>query len=573
MPTIVRRLEIDCRAREGGNRGARPQHTTRLRSVMALSQVLEEAAHGATTVQVARSGPVSGGALWEDAGAVAGWLQSTYPPGSVVGIALRADRHALTLLLGAWRAGFTVASLPQPSRRTNAAAHHPQIAAALAAAGAVALFVDRTVADEMGTLDSVPVHAFDTLPVTAAPVTEGGSPALIQFSSGSTGSPKGVRLPGRAIVANTGAILDMLAPDSPLVTYSWLPLSHDMGLIGAFLTTWLSGAQSRMGAASMILDEPEAFTRAPGSWLRRCADLGANATAGPTFALDLLAQRFPDPAPDLRRLRTIIVGAEPVRADVLQRFTEAAKGSGLATTALRPAYGLAETAVAATMLETDARWRTLTLDAAALAAGRVVHAPGGRKLVSCGRPVPGAQLRIAAEASEVGIIELRGPSMMEGYLNGEVRTTDEWFPTGDLGFIADGDLYVVGRSDDRLIVAGRNVYPSDVEHAAGSVAEVRQPLVAAIDDGHGRFLVVAALRRSRLDTDAARAVAVRIRRAVGAEIGLAPTAVVFSSARKFPLTPSGKVQRRAIAAALADGSLAVSHRITFGVRGLSSHRS
>lgn len=533
---------------------------------MDLVGLLEEAAHGATTLQVPGSSPVSGGELWEDAGSVAGWLQSSQPAGSVVAVALRADRHAITLLLGAWRGGFTVASLPQPSRTTDGEAYHAQVAAALETSGAVALFVSRSLADGLRPFDDVVVHPFDTLPTTAPPASRGGSPALIQFSSGSTSAPKGVRLSGSALLANTGALLDVLAPEEGLVSYSWLPLSHDMGLIGTFLTTWLAGAPSRLGEAAIVLDEPETFARSPGSWLRRCAEIGANGTAGPTFALDLLARRFPYPAPDLRRLRSLIVGAEPVRADVLRRFTEMAESTGLSPTTLRPAYGLAETAVAATMTPIDTPWRTLTVDAAGLAAGRVVPNADGQELVSCGRPIPGVAMRVRASPGEVGGIELRGPSLMDGYVGRDNLAQDEWFATGDLGFFEGGELYVVGRSDDRLIVAGRNVYPSDVEYAAGTVPEVRHPLVAAIDDGGGKFLVVAALRRSRLDADTAHAVAVSVRQAVGAEVGLTPTSVAFMSARSFPLTPSGKIQRRSIAAGLANGSLEVSHHIRFGAR-------
>jgi acyl-CoA synthetase (AMP-forming)/AMP-acid ligase II len=533
-----------------------------------LTALLEEAAHSSTIVQVPGSAPVGGGELWEDADAVAGWLQSSHPPGSVVAVALRPDRHAITLLLGAWRAGFTVASLPQRSRTTGAESYRAQLAAALAASRAVALFVDPLEVEGLGPFAGLDVHALDALPATAGPVVAGSPPALIQFSSGSTGAPKGIRLSDGALVANTGAILAALEPEEALVSYSWLPLSHDMGLIGTFLTTWLSGAPSRLGEAVIVLDDPEAFTRAPGSWLRRCADIGANGTAGPTFALDLLARRFPRPVPDLRRLRNIIVGAEPVRADVLRRFGEAAVGTGLAPTALRPAYGLAETALAATMHPVDTPWRSQTVDAATLAVGGVVHATDGQELVSCGPALPGTDVRIGAGSAEVGLIELRGPSLMDGYVGRDELAAGAWFPTGDLGFVEDGELYVVGRADDRLTVAGRNVYPSDVEHAAGTVAEVRYPMIAAIDDGAGKFLIVAALRRSRLHADLARDVAFRIRRAVTAEIGLTPTSVAFTSPRSFPLTPSGKVQRRAVAASLADGSLQVGHHVRFGAQAL-----
>jgi fatty-acyl-CoA synthase len=266
-----------------------------------------------------------------------------------------------------------------------------------------------------------------------------------------------------------------------------------------------------------------------------------------------------------------ITGAERVRPDTLRRFADAFEGAGFDPVAICPAYGLAEATLAVTIVPRPQRWTSRTLDREALADGgwvEVAHgADGGAELVSNGPTIPDMQVRIAAAAGEVGEIEITGPSMLERYVGAELRLTDDgWYPTRDLGTVIDGELYVVGRMDDMMVVGGRNVYASDIEAALSSVEGVRSGNCAVIPSEGGRYVIVAEPRSNgRAETDLEDACR-RLKTEASRRVGTSADSVVFIAPGTMPKTPSGKLQRYRVQSAFEAGTLQVLARVNFGLR-------
>ncbi|MFI0408225.1 amino acid adenylation domain-containing protein [Actinomadura sp. 3N508] len=407
-----------------------------------------------------------------------------------------------------------------------------------------------------------------------------GTPAFIQYTSGSTGAPKGVVITHENLVANIGMIYRATWWDVRDVrpgSVSWLPVHHDMGLVGCLLAPLFCGGTS-------TLLPPEAFLQDPACWLRligRSGTLVAN--AAPNFALDLCVDRVRvDELADLRldRWHALICGAEPLRAASVDRFVRHLRPLGLRPETLRPAYGLAE----ATLLVTIGQGpRTLRAEVAALERGRLVTEPAGRgvDLVSCGAPAAGCHLAVVdpetgdprPDGTE-GEIWVSGRHVTRGYwgdgpdphttLNGD-REQRSWLRTGDLGILRDGVLYVTGRSKDLIILDGRNLHPHDIEVAAERDAPAARPgLSAAFSvpvDGVERLVVVRALdpRIRAADTAALIEIAERVRRSVIAEHDVEPHAVLLVRAAEIKLTTSGKVRRQEIRSRYLAGELRVVH--------------
>ncbi|WP_171064551.1 non-ribosomal peptide synthetase [Actinomadura soli] len=391
------------------------------------------------------------------------------------------------------------------------------------------------------------------------------TPALLQYTSGSTSTPKGVMITHENLVANIEMILGPACLDTleaPLSMVSWLPVHHDMGLVGCLLTPLFSG-----GTATLM--PPEAFLQDPACWLRLIGESEIPvSSAVPNFALDMCVDRTsPEQLADLRldHWRRLVCGAEPVRAASVERFVRHLRPLGFRPEALLPAYGLAE----ATLLVTvDGRGpRTLRADPAGLERGRLTPVPtgGGIELVSCGAPPAGCHLAIVdteggrCPDGVVGEIWVSGEHVTQGYWGGapspHSTMKDDverraWLRTGDLGVVRDGALYVTGRRKDLIIVDGRNLHPHDIELTAGRDAPMARPgLSAAFSvpvDGVERLVVVRALdpRIRADDTEALNGAAERVRRAVIEEHDVEPHAVVLVRAREIELTTSGKVRRQ-----------------------------
>ena len=323
------------------------------------------------------------------------------------------------------------------------------------------------------------------------PVSLAGDDTLfLQYTSGSTGAPRGVELSHRNIIANAHAIgLGVGIRLGQEVGCVWLPLCHDMGLIGGILT-------SLYGRVSMVLMGPQTFISDPKRWVWGIHDYKARLSTAPNFAYELCARRIPEEdvrGLDLSSWRVALNGAEPVSLVSIDAFVRRFEKHGFRRTALTPVYGLAEATLAVTFSDLgsdyvidDVEREALYRDGQARIAGP--SAPSVR-LVSVGRPGWQTDLRIVDDDGrslperQVGEIVLRGPSVMKGYFNDGDATArairEGWLHTGDLGYLAGGRLFITGRRKDLIIKNGRNYYPQDLERAVDRIPGARSGCVAA----------------------------------------------------------------------------------------------
>lgn len=403
--------------------------------------------------------------------------------------------------------------------------------------------------------------------------------AMLQYTSGSTATPKGVMLTHRNLMHNLalirGAFSVADAPDD--VGVFWLPPFHDMGLIGGILEPCYLGR-------SVVLMPSATFLQRPLSWLEAMSQYKVSTSAAPNFAFDLCVDRIkPEETRglDLSGVRTIFHGAEPIRADTIERFTRAFADVGFRRDAFLPCYGLAE----ASLFVSGSTWAqgpyTLDVSRAGLEQKRVEQARAGDRLrlVSSGAPAAGQDVRIVdhetrADCGErrVGEIWIRGDSVAVGYWNRpddnavafDARLQGEtggFLRTGDLGFLDDGQLFVTGRLKDLIILGGRNYYPQDLELAAERSHPSLRPGHAAAfaldhDQGPERLAIVLEVTRHHRESEN-ESVFSAVRRALAEREGVLPDLVVLVRQNSVPRTSSGKVQRRATRALLLDGQLDV----------------
>ncbi len=393
------------------------------------------------------------------------------------------------------------------------------------------------------------------------------SPAVIQYTSGSTSTPKGVVLTHANLVAQIDA-LDVVSSFGHQTEVCWLPPYHDMGLVsGLLLPIWTAGRS--------VLMSPVDFLRQPVRWLEAVSTYGAVISGGPNFAYDLCVRRVSEEQRvglDLRSWTHAFNGAEPIRASTIAAFNEAFEPCGFDPSAWFPCYGLAE----ATLMASGTGRRppvVLRLDASDLEAGRAVVTDGGtRPVVSSGAALPGHDIRIVdvdrgveLPIGEVGEIWFAGASVAAGFWNNADESLamfgahladgrGPYLRTEDLGFVDDqGELYVVGRSKDVVIIRGRNLYPSDIEVTVeGAHADIRAGCVAAVavEDGEAVQLAIVAEVADDAEVDA---VVHQIRRAVLDEHGVDPDGVVLLPTRAIPKTSSGKIQRGACRTIFIEG--------------------
>jgi acyl-CoA synthetase (AMP-forming)/AMP-acid ligase II len=337
---------------------------------------------------------------------------------------------------------------------------------------------------------------------------------------------------------------------------SWLPLYHDMGLIGCVFPALERGA-------TLTLIPPELFVARPAAWMRAISRYRATVSPAPNFAYGLCVERIRDDeleGVDLGSWRVALNGAEPVAAEVLRRFQRRFAAWGFRPEALTPVYGLSEASLAVTFSPIDRPFTSRRFDREALA-GRLeaVDDPTGVEIVSVGRPLPDFALRIVdkrrREVAErrVGRVLVRGPSLMEGYL-GRGRATarairDGWLNTGDLGFVTEeGDLYLTGRAKDVLILRGRNHSPVEVEHAVDAVEGVRTGCAAAMsfmpEEAERELLLIMVEAQKGVSVSEFPEVARKVAHAVLAASGLEPDCVEVLEPGVLPRTSSGKIRRR-----------------------------
>jgi acyl-CoA synthetase (AMP-forming)/AMP-acid ligase II len=388
------------------------------------------------------------------------------------------------------------------------------------------------------------------------PPSEPEGIALLQFTSGSTTSPRGVILRHRSLMANLAAIEAAFElADRPPRTISWLPPYHDMGLIGCVLGSLYSGGQC-------VLMSPLHFLQQPVRWLRAITKYRGDVSGGPNFAYDLCVRRI-DPAAhalDLSSWQIAFDGAEVVRRDTLDRFVAKFGAVGFRRAAFLPCYGLAESTLIAAATPRAAEPTVIEVDRAALERGEV--ATGDRAVVSSGRATLATRIAIVDPETgrelpdrRIGEVWLAGPSVGSGYWGDALETertfgatlrghAERFLRTGDLGFTVAGDLFVTGRCKDLIIVNGRNLFPDDIEQvtvAAHPALRAGCTAAFAIDAEHGERLVVV---QETGDGDGA-AIRQAIRGAIASAFDVVPHDIVLLPPGTIPKTSSGKVQRHA----------------------------
>ncbi len=482
-------------------------------------------------------------------------------PGDHVAILGPTSRGLVTAIQATWLAGAAVVVLPLPMRMASIEEFVAQTRTRIASADTALLLVDRELVPFLeAEPGDPPMAVLDEMAGTSAcdydePTIDPGSLAIVQFTSGSTADPKGVMLPHRTVAANLDGIVaaTRFSPDDDVLV-SWLPLYHDMGLVGTLILPMTTGAD-------LALASPQDFLASPGRWMQWLSDYGGTATAGPNFSWVLATRALRRMSGlDLSPLRVALNGAEPVDAATVEAFVAAGAPHGLRPGAVFPAFGMAEVAIAGTFPEPMAGLRTDDVDARVLETERYAApadpgAPTTRRLARLGWPVAGLEIRVVdpetgtpRQEREVGELEIRGTSVTPGYYNRPDATAaafhDGWLRTGDLAYLVDGELVMCGRIKDLIIVGGRNVYPQDVERAVAEVDGVRAGNVIAfgVDGRQGKESIVV-VAESRADTAEMSPVRARVAEKVRAAVGLPARDIVLVAPGTLPKTSSGKLQR------------------------------
>lgn len=470
----------------------------------------------------------------------------------------------VTAIQAIWLSGATLVVLPLPMRLASIEEFARETKIRIQNAECCAVLVDPDLAPFVEvTPDDPPVTSInELLPAddrpTAAdfvrPEYDENDNFVLQFTSGSTSAPKGVMLPNHVVAANLDAILEAAEVDqSTDVMVSWLPLYHDMGLVGFCILPMSAGLD-------LVLGAPQDFLASPGRWMEWLSEYGGTATAGPNFSYVLAtrALRRSKETLDLSRLRIALNGAEPVDPVSVRAFLEAGERHGLRPGAIFPAFGMAEVAIAGCFPTPLDGLATDIIDAERLEQDRLAvpvsaEHPAARELVKLGRPVPGLEFSIVDRVSgkalndrEVGELRIRGTSVTTGYYKSPEATAellvDGWLCTGDLAYMVDGQMVMCGRIKDLIIVGGRNVYPQDIERTVGELDEVRAGNVIAfgVPGRQGKEAVVVVAETRADDIEQLRK---DISHSVIDAVGVPCRDVALVRASSLPKTSSGKLQR------------------------------
>ncbi|WKB51316.1 fatty acyl-AMP ligase [Eleftheria terrae] len=533
--------------------------------------------------------------LWQAACAVASEVSRRGLQGQRIMLVLEPGLPYVAALFGILLAGATVVpAFPPVGARAvrRMAAIHADCRPSLVIAGPDIRLLQRRVDAELGALGQSPRWLFledgqlekgwtGPEPVPADSPIQMPAPAVLQYTSGSTGAPKGVLLSHDNIVSNCEVLEAFLDPSADRIGLSWLPPYHDMGLMGTLLLAVHSGFP-------LITMSPAHFVQNPLRWLRAVTRHRVSMTVAPNFALDLCADAVDElslDSLDLASLRRVFCGAEPVTQATLQRFCGRFAPRGFSRAALLPCYGLAEATLFVAGKAGPESPSVVKVDTAALDHGFVhvtQQTAGARALVGCGTAAHGHELlivdpqtRLRLPERMVGEIWIRGRNVGLGYFEKDAASEEtfracladdparrRFLRTGDLGFLCRGELFVTGRMKDVVVLAGRNLYPQDIEQSVQqSHAAIRRNGVVAFavrEDDSERLVIVAELsRRAGLQTNGALA---SVRQAVVESVvrdhGVAPSRVHLVPTGSIPLTTSGKVQRQACKQAFLARSLA-----------------
>ncbi len=501
------------------------------------------------------------------------WAAAGVEPGELVLISIPTSWAWFEAWLGAlWRGAIPVAVAPGAAMGA-AAAQIRKIEGLVTALGARRAVLtpgfrdeaERAGAEKTAEVAITPAQLEATAPASFhRPTPEPGEIAFLQLTSGSTGLPRAVSIPHRAVIHNViGSDQAIGAPHgAPSHQWAdamvcWLPLHHDMGLVGTVF-------QSIYCGLDLWLLPPGLFLARPRKWLEHLGTHGTAYAPAPNFGYQLCVERLAASRDglDLSPWRDAMTGAEMVRPETVDAFCEAFTPFGFRPEAFRPCYGMAETTLAVTFdtRGEGARTRPLPADAGA--------GMGLSDVVCVGEPIADTEVRIAAPdgsalaAGEIGEIEVNGPSVFAGYWNDPAATAeslrDGWLSTGDLGFLDDGELYITGRTKDVLIVRGSNVMPHEIEWLAETVTggggALRTGAFSVARGAAGEEPVVVVEVGTR-DPDKLRDLGHEIKSRIGRTLSLPLADLVFVRRGRIPKTTSGKVQRRALRDKYLNGEL------------------
>lgn len=486
-------------------------------------------------------------------------------PGIVVGVLGPTCLELAITCAAVWTSGATLTVLPTPTRMGQLELYLTQTVSKLNTCEASLLVGEPNMVEGFVDFLEIPALAWDQLPKAQLtsplnrPDLGGHQPALIQFSSGTTSDPRPIMLSAEALLANSKAVLDCFpggAHEHSCV--SWLPLYHDMGLIGCFLMPILA-------PGNLTLLPAEVFAARPFVWLQAISQERATTSSAPNFAFAHCADRITSEqvnSLDLSCWQISMVGAEAVRPQTLRRFSERFAPSGFCEDAFSPVYGLAEATLAVTFSPLGGGLRSLLLDADEMAASGKV-APGERESVSLGKPLGVTQVEVRDDRGQVlgedqlGQVWVKGPSLLSGVLGvTEEPLREGWLDTGDLGFLHQGDLHIYGRRRDILLLDGRNHDPDLLEAAPQDLPRLRRSCAFTYEAPGGQrdelVLICEVSKRWKGDPEE---YADQVKVACRKHAGLVPHRVHLTRAGELPVTSSGKLRRGEAARMYASGEL------------------
>ncbi|HMW59387.1 MAG TPA: AMP-binding protein [Leptospiraceae bacterium] len=497
--------------------------------------------------------------LYADAQKIARVMaQHGLAPGQSAGLVFSTSYEFVRQLFGVLLAGGVPFCLAPP-RLGRAADYSEYTARMINSAGARFVIHEDSIGGSLAKVAArtsspfIPVSQIVADIASASPETKSVTrdrPALIQFSSGTTVDPKPVVLTHGNLVSNTKSILERFPGDiNDHSGLSWLPMHHDMGLIGGLFS-------AVMGKGDITFLRPEDFVMRPALWLRALSETKATTCPCPNFALKLCTDRIETEDVkdlDLSHWQIALVGAETVHLSTLRDFAEKFAITKFRYAAFTPVYGLAEATLAVTFSDLSSPPHAERFDSALLSQGKAVETSetgGSLEIASVGKPLSGFELQIrddsGAEAQEgqVGRIFLRGESIMQGYLGQPPH--EGWLDTGDLGFIHKGDLYIYGRAKDVIIINGRNHDPAYIEFATEGVPGIRHERTAAFavsSDTRATEGFILLVEKEKGDLRNQEEVVTLVRDSVTEKTGLIPDSVHIIEIGQMPRTTSGKVRR------------------------------
>lgn len=504
---------------------------------------------------------------------MAGRLAAAFPRESRLGLVAETSPDFLVAFMACQYSGIVPAPLSLPAafggRQTyewqvNKMVRRAGLAAVLAPAALRDILTSAVASEDIPVLDlsgsDLPAESMTAFPHQANELS------YIQFSSGSTSEPKGIVATQASLSANCRAIIqEGLQVREGDRAVSWLPLYHDMGLVGFFIAPMYS-------QLSIDLISPTDFARRPGTWLKLISENKGTLSYSPSFGYELCVRRYRGEALDLSSWRAAGIGGDMVRCDALNEFSETFAQSGFSPSAFVPSYGLAESTLAVAFAPLDAGLQTDRIDLGrmqssdrAVPASDLTREGGDRTFVACGRPLPSMELKIVdghgheLEHRQVGRILVRGPSIAAGYFRvGEpiqpLTDAEGWLDTGDLGYWLEDEVVITGRSKDMILWNGRNIWPQDIEwiaQKAGGRSIARSAAFETQDDTGAPRIVLLAECRARepeIREELVRDISAAARAATGV-----PIMVELISIKTLPVTSSGKLSRAGARAAYVAG--------------------